>query len=218
VQDLTSVMLPFPRKLTQRSVLNPDLAVQDALDLVDDMLEAGGFLEACDEANAAPPDNFSSWAEWKSCTRRKAPDNILEHSKYALSRASHHLSTGHRNVTTAGICAPVDPTAPTVRELRRHAGYLRTLASNPPLQAVLSDYPYRMPSSLSTMLQTSSDLATLSRRMGSTGVHYDDAVAMDLIMMISHLRAWCWHSDLWRSQRSASAALRSFTEVGRGGT
>jgi hypothetical protein len=47
--------------LTKRSVINADATVQCALDLIDEILEEGGFVEACDHAQVVPPTHFASW-------------------------------------------------------------------------------------------------------------------------------------------------------------
>jgi len=57
--------------LTKRAVVNPDATVTSALDLVDEVLEEGGFLEACDEAQVTPPTHFGSWRAWKAFGRQR---------------------------------------------------------------------------------------------------------------------------------------------------
>ena len=47
--------------LTKQCLINADAAVMSGLDLVDEILEDGGFLEACDTAQVLPPPNFASW-------------------------------------------------------------------------------------------------------------------------------------------------------------
>ena len=47
--------------LTKQCLVNADAAVMSGLDLVDEILEDGGFLEACDAAQVLPPPNFASW-------------------------------------------------------------------------------------------------------------------------------------------------------------
>jgi hypothetical protein len=36
------------------------------MDLIDEVLEDGGFLEACHIANVTPPTHFDSWEDWRS--------------------------------------------------------------------------------------------------------------------------------------------------------
>ena len=47
--------------LTKRSVVNADAAVMCALDWIDEILEEGGFVKACDFTNVTPPSHFHSW-------------------------------------------------------------------------------------------------------------------------------------------------------------
>ena len=53
--------------LTKQCLVNADAAVMSGLDLVDEILEDGGYLEACDAAQVAPPTNFPSWVRIKPC-------------------------------------------------------------------------------------------------------------------------------------------------------
>lgn len=47
--------------ITKRCRIDVDSSVSCALDLIDEVLEEGGFVEACDEAKVTPPPNFSDW-------------------------------------------------------------------------------------------------------------------------------------------------------------
>ena len=47
--------------LTKRCLVDSDAALLSALDLIDEILEEGGFLEACDAAQISPPNGFSTW-------------------------------------------------------------------------------------------------------------------------------------------------------------
>jgi ankyrin repeat protein len=60
--------MPLPRLWDRRTALiikqctvDPDAAIAASLELIDEALVEGGFVEACDEANVTPPTNFSSW-------------------------------------------------------------------------------------------------------------------------------------------------------------
>ena len=71
VIELITSFIPLPllwdkrlTLLTSRSHVHPDSAVFLALDLIDEVLEEGGFLEACDSAGIAPPSTFGSWVRW----------------------------------------------------------------------------------------------------------------------------------------------------------
>ena len=68
VIELIASFIPLPlsyetrlRLLARRAQVNPDSAVFNAMDFIDEVLEEGRLLEAFDEANVHPPSNFSSW-------------------------------------------------------------------------------------------------------------------------------------------------------------
>lgn len=59
---------PVPNILDRRVTLlisrcsaDPNAALTSCFDLIDEVLEDGGFLKACDQALIPPPDNFPSW-------------------------------------------------------------------------------------------------------------------------------------------------------------
>ena len=67
VQIIAS-FLPLPhcweqrqRLILRRCRIDPDSAVDSALNLIDEVLEEGGFLDACDTAGLEPPLGFDSW-------------------------------------------------------------------------------------------------------------------------------------------------------------
>ncbi len=47
--------------MTRRCLLNPDSTISCALDLIDDVLEEIGFVEACDSASITAPPGFENW-------------------------------------------------------------------------------------------------------------------------------------------------------------
>lgn len=66
--ELVSSFIPLPliwekrlRLLTSRSQIDPDSAVYNSLDLIDEVLEEGGILDAFDAAHVPPPSSFESW-------------------------------------------------------------------------------------------------------------------------------------------------------------
>jgi ankyrin repeat protein len=70
--ELIATFLPLPRLWEWRSALivrkctvDPDAAVAASLEIIDEVLDEGGFVHACDEAHVTPPTNFSSWV--RSC-------------------------------------------------------------------------------------------------------------------------------------------------------
>lgn len=66
--ELVASFLPLPRLWDKRSALivkrctvDPDQAIASSLEIIDEVLDEGGFVDACDEAQVTPPTNFSSW-------------------------------------------------------------------------------------------------------------------------------------------------------------
>ena len=122
--------------LTKQSLINPDVAVTSSLDLIDVILEEGGFPAACDQAQVTPPTNFASFCEWKACRRQRgrvAPSKVE-------SRAARP------DVTTATVPPLKNSDAPTFIEIRRQVGFLQILANgSTSLAQVLAAPPYSMP-------------------------------------------------------------------------
>ena len=66
--ELIASFIPLPllyetrlQLLASRAQVDPDSAVYEAMDLLDEVLEEGGLLHAFDEAKVPPPPSFSSW-------------------------------------------------------------------------------------------------------------------------------------------------------------
>jgi uncharacterized protein len=57
--------------LTRQCLVNANAAVAGGLDLVDEVMEEGGFLVACDMAQVPPPPKFASWVSSNSYMRRE---------------------------------------------------------------------------------------------------------------------------------------------------
>lgn len=64
IAEFTPLPSIFDRIVTLligRCSADPNAALVSCYDLIDEVLEEGGFLEACDQALVPPPDNFPSW-------------------------------------------------------------------------------------------------------------------------------------------------------------
>ena len=66
--EMISSFLPLPRlwdrqvdRLTRQCRVDPDVAVESTFDLIDEILEEGGFVEACEKAGVTPPTNYATW-------------------------------------------------------------------------------------------------------------------------------------------------------------
>jgi ankyrin repeat protein len=187
VQLITSFM-PLPPlwartigMLTKRATLHPEETVTSALDLVDEILEEGGLVEAMDEARLEAPPLFGSWRKWKASGRCKGRIR------------SERSRTERPNVTLAVMVPPALLDRPSLLEHRRTALFLSVMARSPALGRVLQSSAYQMPAGLWAQLVRTSDLASLVRRMGSNGgIHFDATIAMDLVMLASRLCSWYW--------------------------
>ena len=143
--EMISKFIPLPLMwerrmgmLTRRSVINPDSTVSCALDLIDEVLEEGGFVEACDFAKVTPPTHFHSWRDWRVFCRLKCRrgGTVVLPSDHPRSRPL---------ATTATVPAP-SGSPPVAVEMRRQVGFLQLLANRSPLlEPVLTNAPYLMP-------------------------------------------------------------------------
>jgi ankyrin repeat protein len=52
--------------LTKRCAVNATAALESGLDLMDEVLEEGGFLQACDQAGISSPSSFETWVSKES--------------------------------------------------------------------------------------------------------------------------------------------------------
>lgn len=69
--ELVASFMPLPRLWDKQSALimkkctvDPDAAITSSLEIIDEVLDEGGFVEACDAARVTPPTNFSSWVRF----------------------------------------------------------------------------------------------------------------------------------------------------------
>jgi len=193
--QLIAAFMPLPHlwersigMLTKRATIHPDETVVTALDLVDEILEEGGFVEACDAAAVSPPPFHATWRDWKAFGRRRGR---VQPATTAASTMNQHRP----NVTLATVPTPAVTERPTLVQHRRVASFLTLLQNNPRLTGVLQCPPSNMPAPLCAQLARTADLASLVRRM-SSGIHVDSTVAMDLVMLVSRLCGWYWrHSE-----------------------
>jgi ankyrin repeat protein len=189
--QIIALFLPMPKLWEKRidilrssAYVNANEAIFHTLDLIDEMLEEGGFLKACDVAQVPAPGPFTSWADWK---RSASTHSITVRSRYP--RRPRNM-----NVTEAIPPPPQDPAHPTIHEMRRKVGYLPLMAqymSQSKLQVVLTEPPYRMPQHLLQQLILISDIASISRRCGGEhSVYFEANAAVDIITLASWLCSW----------------------------
>jgi len=192
-----SSYLPAPRlwekrleMLTRRSHINTDCTISCALDLIDEVLEEGGFVEACDSSGIIPPANFETWAEWKANSKcgNMAASETRPHNAETNAIVKQIVNSKDKlNLFIGYECM--------VLRLRRDASFLQLLAHRSPLLATtLLSPPYQIPSVIIQKLKDNSDIQSLVRRLGSRGVHFDVSVATELVFLASQLLLW-YHSS-----------------------
>jgi len=125
--ELIASFIPLPRVwenrmklLTSRCHVHPDTGVFGTLDLIDEVLEEGGLLEAFDTARVNPPPSFASWSDFGAWCRHC--DVILSESDGgAGSKENQYM------LDAFGILRKVGSSL----NQRRRANYLTVLAYAP---------------------------------------------------------------------------------------
>ena len=186
--QLIASFLPLPNlwersigMLTRRAAIHPNETVVSCLDLIDEILEEGGWVQACETARVPPPEPFSSWRAWK-VYGQNIPGSAVPISSQRLVRP---------NITVAEM---PQPTRPTLAEHRRVVGFLSLLARHESLAQVLCSSVYQMPVGLVGQLIRTHDVASLVRRFSNQGggIQFDATSAMDLVTLASRLCGWYW--------------------------
>ena len=207
VQAIT-LFLPLPTLWTERMERldeftigrNPNEAVVLTLDMIDEILEEGGFLSACDQAQIPAPIPHPSWCDWKRSAEPIALCSVL-HSKRWIPPNENPFEIERLSITASSSPVPCDEKRPSIRELRRFAGYLSLLSQHQfttNILTVLSEEPYSLPHSSLKQLIRIADMASLCRRcVESRGsiegycIAFDEEVATDLCDLADELLSWC---------------------------
>jgi ankyrin repeat protein len=174
--------------ITRRCGVDADAAISCALDLIDEVLEEGGFLEACHIAKVTPPTHFKTWDAWRSWG---CQHNNLDTTPTVSGRVNSLTATlpGMPRLQIGSI-SPL-PKPMNARDWRRGVCFLQILAHRSAmLQRVLVQPPFKMPTWVVDQLITVSDIQSLSRRMGTRGAHFDPSVAIELVMLASSVVSW----------------------------
>lgn len=196
VEHIASFM-PLPRLwderlmlITKRCGVDADAAISCAMDLIDEVLEEGGFLEACHTVNITPPTHFKSWGGWKSWGFTHNHLDPIPSTNAVRVNALTASLPGMPRLVVGGKGTDV-LTPMNARDWRRGICYLQILAHRSPLLAkTLIEPPFNMPAWMVDQLITVNDIQTLSRRMGNRGTHFDASVAIELVMLASGVVAW----------------------------
>ncbi|KAL7522196.1 hypothetical protein ACHAWX_006884 [Stephanocyclus meneghinianus] len=153
VMELITSFVPLPllyeirlMLLASRSLVDPNSAVFNAVDFIDEVLEEGGLLEAFDAAGVIPPQSFSSWTAFREWIGRC--DVILD-------RCKGENTEGIFALDASSVTRKVSRSA----EQRRSINYLKTLAFAPPtLTLILTSNRYDMPCILLDKLKNVHDI------------------------------------------------------------
>jgi len=198
---IISSYLPAPRlwgkrleMLTRRSHIDADCTISCALDLIDEVLDEGGFVEACELSGIIAPANFETWAEWKAKAKSKNEKATAGKTLPQIAKTdtiNETIADSNQNLKDfiGHECSVVG--------LRRDACFLQLLAHRSPLLAkTLRSPPYEIPEATIQQLINNSDIQSLVRRLGShAGVHFDVPVATEVVSLASQLLFWYHSSD-----------------------
>ena len=228
VQKVTSY-LPLPSLWTERltilssrSQLNPNSTILSALDLIDEILEDNGFLDACDVLNVplrydmtccggVPLPHAWTWREWRRCIGKSA--SPFEQKTDPLFHESESSSVNTR-ITLADVPTASVEKKSTIVEFRRKMNYIGLLAGNHHLGTRLCE-TYRLPWELLYRLIRLSDVALLLRRTGSSQlVRMDVLAAQDICHLGAEMNRWQY---FLRRPLSHEPPNRSLVHFGYGG-
>ncbi|KAI2492633.1 hypothetical protein MHU86_21909 [Fragilaria crotonensis] len=195
--ELIASFMPLPRLwderlalITKRCRVDADAAVSCAMDLIDEVLEEGGFLDACRLVNITPPTHFKSWEAWRSWGFRH---NHLDPTPSAGYRVNALTATlpGLPRVALDSLDTRPTLVPMNARDWRRGICYLQILAHRSSLlPKALTEPPFNIPPWLIDQLITVNDIQSLSRRLGNRGAHFEASVAIELVMLASSVVSW----------------------------
>lgn len=190
--ELITSFVPLPllyekrlQLLGSRAQIDPDSAVSETMDLIDEVLEEGGLMQAFDQAQVAPPCSFTDWVSCHefalftcaiyltvcciSHVSKTAFQNWCGQCDAILSRRKGENSGGANALDQFHAYRDV---AGTAQDQRRSSNYLHVIAHAPPsLSQILVSCPYRMPAIVLNKLINAQDIQSLVRKQA--GVHFD---------------------------------------------
>mmetsp|Transcript_6360 Transcript_6360/g.9164 ORF Transcript_6360/g.9164 Transcript_6360/m.9164 type:complete len:847 (-) Transcript_6360:244-2784(-) len=178
--------------LTSRCSVDPNASIFSCFDLMDEVLEEAGFLDACDQAGVVAPPHFSDWESWRIAGHRH---NHLPPTLSKLTQRSAVTSTLVGLPASGLQCTkeerfPLKPGRCSI-DMRREICFLQLLAHpTSKLRHILSRPPYRMPPWIMEQLITVNDIQSLSRRMTGHGLKFEASVAVEIVMLASSLVSW----------------------------
>ena len=195
--ELVASFMPLPRLwderlalITKRCRVDADAAVSCAMDLIDEVLEEGGFLDACHMVNITPPTHFKSWEVWRSWGFRHNHLDPMPSACYRVNALTASLP-GLPRVALGSMDTKPTLVPMNARDWRRGICYLQILAYRSSLlPKALTEPPFNIPPWLIDQLITVNDIQSLSRRLGKTGARFEASVAIELVMLASSVVSW----------------------------
>jgi len=197
--ELISSFIPLPliwekrlMLLTSRSHVDPDSAVYNALDLIDEVLEVGGIIEAFDAVGVTPPSSFASWSAYRAwcgkCDVILSRCADIDVTNLFAQESDAGIEILESNGTSPKNLRHVESS----QTQRRSCNYLQVLARAPQsLTSLISSHPYDMPCGLLEKLKSCHDIQSLTRRLSGGGIHFDTAIANEMVVMGRMAVMWC---------------------------
>jgi hypothetical protein len=192
-----SQFIPIPLSFIERvdnvehfileSEENSNCAISLTLDVIDELLEEGGFLSACDAAQIPAPTPHPTWCQWKHSAKATHVWNDVTNtiSRERLSRSP---------MTECPPPLPLNVRQPTIAEQRRLVGYTSLLSkyeSNTNIVSILLHQPYQMPRRIIDKLIRIADIASLCRRCDDhQTIDFGKDTASDVIALADDLYSW----------------------------
>jgi ankyrin repeat protein len=187
---------------------NSEDKVVYALDIIDEILEEGGFLLACDKVQIPAPTPYQSWCDWKRHAKAQAAwsDEDCENGVLSFDYSTSRLNLESIDVMTSFPPSPQDANNPTICEFRRLVGYSSLLAqyqSTTDIVPTLMAEPYHIPRLLIDKFIRIADLSSLCRRCcteqclpyslsvhGNYDVSFSSTAASSVLDLASEFHKW----------------------------
>jgi len=158
--------------------------IPSACDLMEEMLEEGGFLEICDNLEIPPPCGFESWTNWSSWGR--ISDGIIMTSLQNINSKDRLNENENLNSLLHGRRIQA------TKDMRKMYPFFCTLSDmkySPMLRSAITAPPYHMRDDLFNNLKKYSDVVKLIRNP-VIGCHFDMNVAKEIVVLGKQVFVW----------------------------
>jgi hypothetical protein len=177
---------------------NSNDSIVSSLDVIDEILEDGGFLSACDAARIPAPTPYPTWCEWRqSINPPPTPGSCHYCHRYAMERSG------------IAYLSPLEARSiknPSILVSRRQIGYLSLLSeyqNHTDIVSILAGKPYLLPKRIICQLIRIADIASICRRLCSRptflsqekakdchGIDFDTRIASNILSLAYELYRW----------------------------